>query len=270
MAGWRELLPASVPIMISSMNPNKSTNNQTELFKSPEFEVSSSDMARHPHAVKSDPLGARGRLLIGVALGIAAGMLSLLVVSNSIVLSLMVAWVVGAMVLLGLTWRVILRSNPEMTRARATSEDPGRYGVFLIAVGSSLVSLFAAVFVLHGKKDMVPANLIGALDTLAILAVVLAWLLTHTAYALRYARLYYIPRDGEASEGLNFPGNEPPDDLDFVYFAFVLGMAFQVSDVSITCKHIRRAVLWHSLQSFLYNTVILALSLNLLFGLFSN
>jgi uncharacterized membrane protein len=82
--------------------------------------------------------------------------------------------------------------------------------------------------------------------------------------------LYYRPHNAEAREGLNFPGNEPPDDLDFAYFSFVLGMAFQVSDVSITCKHIRRAVLWHSLQSFLYNTVILALSLNLLFGLFSN
>ncbi len=270
MADCRKLLHASVRMMVLIMNPNKSTNHQAESFESSEFEVSLSDMARHPNAVESDPLGARGRLLFGIAIGIATGMLSLLIVSKSVVLSLMVAWVVGALVLLGLTWRVILRSNPEMTKARATSEDPGRYGVFLIAVGSSLVSLFAAVFVLHGKKDMVAANLVGTLDTLAILSVVLAWVLTHTAYALRYARLYYIPRNGEASEGLNFPGNEPPDDMDFVYFSFVLGMAFQVSDVSITCKHIRRAVLWHSLQSFLYNTVILALSLNLLFGLFSN
>jgi uncharacterized membrane protein len=99
--------------------------------------------------------------------------------------------------------------------------------------------------------------------------VLVAWVLTHTAYTLRYARLYYIPRNGETREGLRFPGDEAPDDMDFAYFSFVLGMAFQVSDVSITCKHIRRAVLWHSLQSFLYNTVILALSLNLLFGLFS-
>jgi uncharacterized membrane protein len=227
-------------------------------------------MTRQPIAIKSDPLGARGRLLIGMLLGFLAGILCFLLVAHSGILSLMIAWDVGALVLLGLTWRVILGSNSEMTKVRATSEDPGRYGVFLIAVGSSLVSLFAAVFVLHGKKDMVAANLVGTLDTLAILAVLLAWVMTHTAYALRYARLYYQPINGEAREGLNFPGNEPPDDMDFAYFSFVLGMAFQVSDVSITCKHIRRTVLWHSLQSFLYNTVILALSLNLLFGLFSN
>lgn len=270
MAGWRELLQASVRIMVSSLNPNKSTNHSADLFEKHKFEVSSDDMERQPPAVKSDPLGARGRLLVGIALGIATGMLSFVVVSKSIVLSLMAAWVVGALVLLGLTWHLILRSNPETTKTRATSEDPGRYGVFLIAVVSSLVSLIAAVFVLRGKKDLVQANLIGLLDILAVLAVVLAWFMTHTAYALHYARLYYSPKNGEAMEGLKFPGVEPPDDLDFAYFSFVLGMAFQVSDVSITCKPMRQAVLGHSLQSFLYNTVILALSLNLLFGLFSN
>ena len=233
------------------------------------FEVSLSDMARHPHAVKSDPLGARGRLLAGILAGCMAGLSCFLLIAPSNVLSLMVAWDVGALVLLAFTWRVIFGSNAHLTKARATSEDPGRYGVFVIAIGSSLVSLFAAVFVLHGKKDLVPANLVGLLDTMAVLAVVFAWIMTHTAYALRYARLYYSPKNGEAREGLKFPGSEPPDDLDFAYFSFVLGMAYQVSDVSITCKRIRRAVLWHSLQSFLYNTVILALSLNLLFGLFS-
>ncbi len=228
-------------------------------------------MARHPHAVKSDPLGARGRLLFGLLVGLAAGTLSFFSISSSFILSVMIAWDVGTLFFLGLTWRVILRSNAHLTKVRATSEDPGRYGVFLIAIGSSLVSLFAAVFVLHGKKDMVLPNLVGLLDTLAVLAVVLAWVMTHTAYALRYARLYYESKtdDTDVKKGLKFPGDEAPDDMDFAYFSFVLGMAFQVSDVSITCKRIRRAVLWHSLQSFLYNTVILALSLNLLFGLFS-
>jgi uncharacterized membrane protein len=256
-------------MMLVSTNSNKFAHDKAASFELPEFEVSLSDMARHPHAVKSDPLGARGRLIFGLLVGLAAGTLSFFSISSSIILSIMVAWDVGTLFFLGLTWRVIFKSNAHLTKARATSEDPGRTGVFVIAIGSSLVSLFAAVFVLHGKKDLVPANLVGLLDTLAVLAVVLAWVMTHTAYALRYARLYYSPKNGDTSEGLKFPGNEPPDDLDFAYFSFVLGMAFQVSDVSITCKRIRRAVLWHSLQAFLYNTVILALSLNLLFGLFS-
>jgi uncharacterized membrane protein len=252
------------------MKPKPTPDFSAKPFADSNFKVSWSDMSRHPHAVESDPLGARGRLLAGILAGGIAGVLCFLLVTRSSVFCLMAAWDVGALVLLAFTWRVILRSSAKMTKARAASEDPGRYGVFMIAVGSSLVSLFAAVFVLRGKKDMVQASLVGALDSLAILAVVFAWIVTHTTYALRYARLYYQPKNGEAREGLNFPGNEPPDDMDFAYFSFVLGMAFQVSDVSITCKHIRRAVLWHSLQSFLYNTVILALSLNLLIGLFSN
>lgn len=252
------------------MNPNSLPRFSKIEPDDPSFEVSSDEMTRQPHAVMSDPLGARGRLLTGVLLGVVVGVLSYFVISSSVILSVMIAWDFGALAFLALTWRVILRSNAQLTKARATSEDPGRYGVFLIAIGSSLVSLFAALFVLHGKKDMVEAGFVGVLDTLAILAVVFAWIMTHTAYALRYARLYYRPKDGEAREGLKFPGKEPPDDMDFAYFSFVLGMAFQVSDVSITCKHIRRAVLWHSLQAFLHNTVILALSLNLLFGLVSS
>lgn len=251
-------------------SPSKFSSIKTDNTEYSNFAVSLSDMTRHPHAMASDPLGARGRLLTGMAIGVVVGVLSAFLVSSSIVLNLMIAWDVGALIFLGLTWKVILRSDANLTKARATSEDPGRYGVFLIAIGSSLVSLFVAVFVLHGKKDMVNPNFIGLLDTLAVVAVVLAWVMTHTAYALRYARLYYRPWNEATREGLKFPGDEPPDDMDFAYFSFVLGMAFQVSDVSITCKHIRRTVLWHSLQSFLYNTVILALSLNLLFGLVGN
>jgi uncharacterized membrane protein len=230
------------------------------------FELLLSLMTRHPHAVASDPLGARGRLLIGVGVGILAAATNFVLISNSFVLNLMIAWDLGTLVFLALTWGVILRSDAHLTKARATSEDPGRYGVFLIAIGSSLVSLAAGVFVLRGTTELVSTNITWMLDTLAILAIVLAWVMTHTTYALRYARLYYQPHRGTAREGLKFPGNEAPDDLDFTYFSFVLGMAFQVSDVSITCRQIRRAVLWHSLQSFVYNTVILALSLNLLFG----
>lgn len=84
-------------------------------------------------------------------------------------------------------------------------------------------------------------------------------------HALRYARLYYRD-DGAGEGGLEFPGKEPPDDFDFAYFSFTIGMCFQVSDVSVSSRLIRRTVLVHSLVSFLYNTAILALALNLVFG----
>jgi uncharacterized membrane protein len=91
------------------------------------------------------------------------------------------------------------------------------------------------------------------------LAVALSWVLTHTAYTFRYAHLYYR---GAVNGGLVFPGTERPSDVDFAYFAFTLGMCFQVSDVQITSSEIRSACLIHSLISFVFNTTILAVALN--------
>ena len=83
---------------------------------------------------------------------------------------------------------------------------------------------------------------------------------------MRYAHLYYRD-DAEGEGGLKFPGEHKPDDYDFAYFAFTIGMCFQVSDVLVTSRQIRRSVLFHAVISFAYNTVILALVLNLLFGI---
>jgi len=83
---------------------------------------------------------------------------------------------------------------------------------------------------------------------------------------LRYAHLYYRG-DREGTGGLEFPGKREPDDLDFAYFAFTIGMCYQTSDVTISSYAIRRTVLVHAIISFAYNTAILALALNLIFGL---
>ena len=93
-----------------------------------------------------------------------------------------------------------------------------------------------------------------------------AWVLTHTSYTLRYAHLYYR-EDSEGVGGVEFPGNAAPDYFDFAYVAFTIGMCFQVSDVIVTSRNIRRTILSHAILSFAYNTAILALSLNLLTGM---
>ena len=101
-------------------------------------------------------------------------------------------------------------------------------------------------------------------------AIALSWILTHTSYTLRYAKLYYRdpqrPRDAGC---LNFPGKGPPADIDFAYFAFTIGMCFQTSDISVETREMRREVLVHALLSFVYNTMIVALALNLAISLFS-
>jgi uncharacterized membrane protein len=67
--------------------------------------------------------------------------------------------------------------------------------------------------------------------------------------------------------GLEFPDEKNPDYLDFVYFSFVVGMTFQVSDVEISSRPIRRLVLLHGLISFAFNTAIVALSINVISSL---
>jgi uncharacterized membrane protein len=99
--------------------------------------------------------------------------------------------------------------------------------------------------------------------------VCLGWFLIHTLFVFRYAHLYYFDsdRDGTAQRGLTFPGTTDPDDYDFAYFSFVVGMTFQVSDVQITDPGVRTVVLVHAILSFAYNTAILALVVNLASGL---
>jgi len=183
-----------------------------------------------------------------------------------------VAWDLGAATLVGLAWSVIARANQEQTEARAASEDPGRKTVWVLALASSTFSLFAAIFVLRKLRELGPQESI-CWGALSVLAIVLSWVLTHTTYALRYAHLYYRDEEGGMG-GIEFPGGENaqtekgarPDDRDFAYFAFTIGMCFQVSDATVSDRAIRRAVLGHALISFVYNTMIVALVLNLLFS----
>lgn len=204
-----------------------------------------------------DPRRATGRLFVSVLIGLvfAAG------VPAPFMLRGVVAWDAGALVLIALAWNVILRSTPEITRLRAAAEDPGRQTVWVIAVASSLFSLFAAIFVLRRSLAMEHGG--NVWTALALGAVALSWVLTHTSYSLRYAHLYYR---GKREEGLQFPGPDKPSDIDFAYFAFGIGMCFQVADVAVTCTRVRRTVLGHSLLAFLHNTVVVALSLNVVFG----
>ncbi len=179
-----------------------------------------------------------------------------------------IGWDVGALALIVLSWAIILRADSNETKRRAGGDDPGRHAVFAIALLASMFSFFAAAFVLRQVKN-VPDNVRTTWTLLTLGAIVLAWTLAHTVYTLRYAHLYYSRRHTHGATGehcMKFPGDEPPADIDFAYFSFTLGMCFQVSDVTVMSTRARRAVLLHAILSFVYNTAILALALNLVFG----
>ena len=216
-----------------------------------------SDVARARH----DPHAALLRVLYATAVGVAAGSLAW---SQGVAFGLLVGWNAAGIVLLGLSWLPIVRSSPESTRKRAGEEDPGRTLVYVLVMVASTVSLLAAV-VLSRQAKTLPPDVAHRMGMLCLATVAVSWALLHTAFTLRYGRLYYRA-DSEGIGGVEFPGKEEPSYFDFAYFAFTIGMCFQTSDVCVSSRQIRRAVLLHAIISFAYNTAILAFVLNLVFG----
>jgi uncharacterized membrane protein len=184
----------------------------------------------------------------------------------------LVVWIGCALTVILLDWIIISSSHPREVKKIAKLQDSSRTFLFLFITAASVASLGAIVYLLKSTKGLPEVNKNEHI-LLAIAAVVISWWLLHTIFTLRYAHLFYDTDtdDGGTREGggLDFPGKEEPDYLDFVYFSFVIGMTFQVSDVVITSRKVRRLVLMHALMSFAFNTAILALSINVISGLVS-
>jgi uncharacterized membrane protein len=210
-----------------------------------------------------DPRRAVNRLFISGGCGIAAGMLSSPRLPAPV--ATLLGWDIASLVLLALIWSVIMPATPDSTRSRAGSEDPGRKLVYVLVVITSSASLLAATLMVGRAHSMSP-DLARLVAVLCLAAVALSWTVTHTAFAMRYARLYYR-EDREGVGGIELPGGTPLAYFDFAYFAFTLGMCFQVSDACVSSAQIRKVVLLHALISFAYNSVILAFVLNLVFGM---
>ena len=210
-----------------------------------------------------DPRRALGRL--GAALVVATLVSQIVSLRFSLPVQLLGGWDAGGLAMLILAWTTIASSDAAKTQARAGAEDPGRRTVYFLVTLTSFVTIFAATVLSRHLKKVAAEGEGPLLAALCLGAVAVAWGLTHTSFTLRYAHLYYR-EDDEGVGGITFAGDEPPSYFDFAYFAFTIGMCFQVSDTTVTSCQIRRAVLAHALLSFAYTTVILAFVLNLVFG----
>ncbi len=213
-------------------------------------------------------LDAHYRLMISLA--VSAITFLLINGKFSVPAIILFTWISFAMAIIVMDWIIILSSHPREVRKIAKLQDSSRTFLFLFVIAASIASMGAVVFLLKSSKGLHGAS-VNEHILLAIAAVIVSWWLLHTIFTLKYAHMYYdtdkddgTPKPGG---GLEFPGNEDPDYLDFVYFSFVLGMTFQVSDVEIASKHIRRLAWLHGLLSFGYNTAILALSINVISGM---
>ena len=175
------------------------------------------------------------------------------------------AWDLAALALLSMFVLLLLREGDNETMARnAAAQEEGEWTVFAITIAGVFVSFAALTRVMGLAKDMVGMERKFYVGTVA-LTLFLSWLVTHVVFALRYAHEYYErhPDSSRVDGGLAFPGDLPPDYWDFLYFAMVLGMTFQVSDVQIDSRKMRRLATVHGLIGFLFNTVIVALTVNI-------
>lgn len=171
-------------------------------------------------------------------------------------------WAAACIVYIVWVWARVWGLDADETRSHATREDPGRTVSDLLLLIASLAGVVAIVFVLVAARQVHGAPQ-AWLALLAIASVGLSWTLVHTIYTLRYARMYYHRPEG----GIDFNQDAPPRYSDFAYVSFTLGMTFQVSDTNIGDTLIRRAILRHTLLSYLFGSVILATTVNLVAGL---
>jgi len=202
----------------------------------------------------------RPRLFIAVALGSVIALALATLTSWRVASSLLVGWDVCAGLYLVLTSQVMSQADVHYMRRRARLQDEGQFGILILTAVAALASL-VAIFALLGSSSAgmrSPADLF-----LATLTILLSWAFTHTIFALHYAHEYYDENDGKGG-GMQFPDKEcEPDYWDFMYFSFVIGMCAQVSDVTVSCRPIRRTVFAHSVVSFIFNAALLALTVNI-------
>jgi len=176
---------------------------------------------------------------------------------------LMIGWNFFGLVYILFSLYTMFKTKTDQIRVIAQRQDIGHQLLFVLLVMASLGCMIVIALLIRTSKNWIlDKNMI----TLIYLGgVTICWILLQILFTFHYAHIFY----GDASDnkskhrgGLNFPGNKLPDYLDFAYFSFVIGMTFQVSDVSIVEQHFRRISLLHALLAFVFNTVIVALSIN--------
>ncbi len=179
-----------------------------------------------------------------------------------------VGWGCAAACYIVWVWLVVGRLGPAETRAHATAEDPSRRATDLLILATNAASLVAVAAVIIDSHSSDAGTRLGG-GVLALASVALSWLLVQTLFTLRYAEMYYSTdaRAGGVVGGIDFNQARPPQYTDFAYLATSLGMTYQVSDTALGNHGVRAEALKHSLLSYIFGTIILAATLNLVVGL---
>ncbi|MDP5008756.1 MAG: DUF1345 domain-containing protein [Glaciimonas sp.] len=204
------------------------------------------------------------RLIIAMMIGMIVWML---LIDGSHITRSLIAWNAGVWTYLAMVWWMMCRASPRLVKRRAALEDENATILLSLICLAAVTSMVALVMGLAQAKDFVSGQKeIRYLFT--VLTVLGSWFLLGTMYALHYAHLFYNAAADKLP--LRFPDDEKnPDYWDFIYFSFTMAVAVQTSDVSVMTRSMRKTVVMQSVLTFLFNSAILGLSINIAAGLVS-
>lgn len=238
--------------------------------------MSPSKTVRPPSALMRSVFGrfaSRPRLLSAAAVGLVAfALLSLFGASLQASLRAVLAWDLACTTFIVLIMILMKREEADDIRRLVAQQDEGQGLILLLVLLAAGISLAAVGLELSLAKE--DHGLFRTLRVaLAGTTVALSWFTVQLVFALHYAHEYYAPDKSTPEEddvvgGLDFPGEEPPDYWDFLHFAVVIGVANQTADIAFSSRKLRHIGTVHGIVAFTFNTVVLALTINLLAGLF--
>ena len=215
------------------------------------------------------PFARRPHLVTAILTGVVAGA-ALALIPNPLRESTraVFAWDAALAVFIGGTLMMMADCDDSQIRVRAARQDEGQHFILIMAVAAAFISLLAIaaeLSIAKGEHGLVK----GLRVALAFGTVLASWMFVQMIFALHYAHEFYGEGEtGKARGGLLFPGDDTPDYWDFLHFGAVIGVAAQTADVAFGSKGMRRTGTVHCLVAFIFNTVVLALTINLLAGLF--
>lgn len=213
---------------------------------------------------------ARPRLFISLACGAAFGFF--LPDDWRLITRVLLGWNAGVLLYFMAVGAMVLAADQDSISRRAATQDDGRFTILILTILAAAAAFGAIFYQLLQVKDV--HGLVRASHlALAAVTVISAWAFIHVMFALHYAHECFSVRMTEAlltaktHGGLHFPGDETPDYFDFFYFSFVIGVACATADVNITARSIRRTATMHGILAFLFNSAVLALTVNIAAGL---
>jgi uncharacterized membrane protein len=208
--------------------------------------------------VKVTSVTRHSSVIVAFLTGVAAFLLLTFLKVNAN--HVLIGWNVAAMAFIGISWGRMLRAKVADIRRRAEDLDFSDTLVLFLSIAAALASIAGIGVELHSIKDAAP-NVAFAKASAAIVTILISWVFLHTLFTVHYAHRFYS--DLEKGDGLIFPDRiEEPVYWDFLYFSFTIGVAAQTADVAVSSMTMRKITLLHAVLSFLFNTTILALAIN--------